>query len=95
MTASKWSRAYWVDLGERVVATLVGALITMLTADSSGAISGSVQQWWLFVGLPTVLALLKGLLANLSDPESGASSLPHPPAPELVEDYDPQHRAEQ
>lgn len=83
---TKWSGAFWADLGERVAATAVYGLVTMLTADASGALSGNAQQWWLIVGLPTALAALKGLLANLKDPESGASLLPSPPGPEVVED---------
>jgi len=79
----KWSGPFWADLGERVGATAIGALVTMLTADSSGVVSGSPQQWWLIVGLPTALALLKGIGANMADPESGPSLLPSPPAPEV------------
>lgn len=87
----KWTKAFWVDLGERVGATAVGALITMLTADASGAISGNTQQWWLIVGLPTALSALKGVLANLADSESGASIVPAPPGPEVqpADDLDP------
>lgn len=80
---NKWSKDFWIDLGERAGATLIGALITMLTADQSGAITGNTQQWWLFVGLPTVLSVLKGLGANLKDSESGASLVNHPPGPEV------------
>lgn len=80
---NKWSSAFWVDLGERVGATFLGALLTVLTADQSGAIAGSAQQWWLLLGLPTVLSLIKGLLANLKDGESGASLVNAPPGPVL------------
>jgi hypothetical protein len=83
--AAKWSKTFFADLGERVGATLIGAVITMLTADSSGVVSGSARQWWLIVGLPTVLALLKGVGANMAQPESGPSLLPAPPAPEVNE----------
>lgn len=69
----KWGRKYWKDLGERTGATLIGALITMLTADASGVISGNPQQWWLIVGLPTVLSGLKGLLVNFGGTQPTAS----------------------
>lgn len=70
---NKWGGRFWADLAERTGATFVGALIAMLTADGSGAVSGSPEQWWLLVGLPTLLSLLKGLLRNLQGPEPTAS----------------------
>lgn len=73
MTSSKWGAAYWTDLGERVGTTLIYGLITMLTADASGALKGNPEQWWVVVGLPTVLSLLKCLLMNLKAEESTAS----------------------
>lgn len=81
--ASKWTKSYAVDLAERVLSTALYGLIVMLTADASGAVSGSAQQWWLIVGLPTVLSLVKGLLANLADADSGASAVPAPPGPDV------------
>ena len=60
----KWSRAFWADLGERAITTAVYGVIAMLTADASGAISGNPRQWWVVVGLPTALAVLKAILAN-------------------------------
>jgi hypothetical protein len=82
---NKWTPRFAADLAERVAATFVGALITMITADASGAVSGDARQWWLIVGLPTVLSLLKGVLANVGNPESGASVLPAPPGPDVVD----------
>ena len=82
-TANKWNKRYWIDLAERVGTTLIYGLITMFTVDASGTVSGSPQQWWLIVGLPTVLSFLKGVLANLKDSDSGASLVDHPPGPEV------------
>jgi hypothetical protein len=82
-SGTKWSRAYFADLLERVVTTALYGVVTMLTADASGAISGSGRQWWLVVGLPTALAGIKGILANIASPDSGPSALPAPPAPEV------------
>lgn len=70
---SKWGKQYWVDLGERVAASAVGGVLTMVTADASGAISGSAEQWWLVVGVPSAVSLLKGLLVNLGGNEPTAS----------------------
>jgi hypothetical protein len=80
---NKWGSSFWVDLGERAGTTLIYGVIAMLTADANGVISGNAQQWWVVVGLPTALAVLKALLANLAHPESGASLVPHPPGPEV------------
>lgn len=85
---NKWSSTYFADLAERVASTAIYGVITMLTADASGAVSGNAKQWWVIVGLPTALSVLKGVLANLGDPESGPSLLPSPPAPDVAPDQD-------
>jgi hypothetical protein len=74
----KWSRQYLADLAERVISTALYGVIAMLTADASGAISGDAKQWWLVVGLPTALALIKGILANLANSDTGASFVTPP-----------------
>lgn len=83
---NKWSVAYFADLGERVASTAIYGVITLLTANAVTDIN--VELGWTIVGLPTVLSLLKGLLANLKDSESGASLLPSPPGPEIDPDAD-------
>lgn len=82
--ANKWSRTYWADLGERVASTAVYGGITLLTANAVTDLTAALA--WTIVGLPTVLSLLKGLLANLKDAESGPSLLPSPPAPDVTPD---------
>ena len=72
---SKWSRRFWADLAERTGSTAVGGVVTMLTADASGVVSGSVRQWWVVVGLPTVLVFLKCVLANMSSGATPSASL--------------------
>ena len=69
----KWGKQYWTDLAERVGTTAIYGLITMLTADASGAVSGSAQQWWVVVGLPAALSALKGILVNIGGDEPKAS----------------------
>jgi len=73
---SKWSKKFWQDLAERVGATAIGALLGVLTGTGTGAIPNSPAVWWTIIGVPTATSLLKGLLANLADPESGPSLLP-------------------
>jgi len=70
---SKWGRAYWTDLGERVGASAVGGALTMITADSAGVADYSERAWWVLVGIPTATALLKGLLVNLKGDAPTAS----------------------
>lgn len=70
-TASKWGKAYWIDLAERVGSTFVYALITLFTANSVTSITTELA--WVIVGLPTLLSLLKGLAANLKGDEPSAS----------------------
>jgi uncharacterized membrane protein len=82
--STKWTKKFAVDLLERVLTTALYGVVTMLTADQSGVVSGNAQQWWLVVGLPTVLSLIKGVLANLAAPETGASLIPEsPPGPKV------------
>lgn len=79
--ASKWSKTFWADLAERVGMTAIGALLGMLTGSASGAFPNDPHVWWAVIGVPTAVSLLKGLAANMADPESGPSLLPAPPAP--------------
>lgn len=73
---TKWSPAFWADLGERVGTTAIYGLIAVLTGDASGAVSSEPKVWWVVVGLPSVLSLLKGLAANMANSSTGASLLP-------------------
>lgn len=72
----KWTAKFWGDLAERVGATVIGALLGMLTGSATGAIPNDPKAWWVVIGIPTATSLLKGLLANMAVPETGASLLP-------------------
>jgi hypothetical protein len=77
-------KAFARDLGERVAATFLGALLTVLTVTGSTSVDwsdGAVV--WAILGVPTLTSLVKGLLAHLASPESGASALPAPEGPEI------------
>lgn len=78
---SKWSKQFWVDLAERVASTAIYGIITVLSIDNLLDGGLTLEVAWAVVGLPTALAALKGLLANLKDPDSGASLVDHPPGP--------------
>ncbi len=78
---SKWSGPFWADLFERVGSVAVYGLITALTTVNVSDLDW--DQAWAIIVLPTVLSFLKGLLANMKDPDSGASLLSAPPGPVL------------
>ena len=84
---SKWSKTYWSDLAERVGSTFIQALIGCLVLTGATPVDWSDgKAVWAVLGVPTLLALLKGLLANMVNPDSGPSVLPAPPAPEVQGD---------
>lgn len=86
--SKKWSGAFWADLAERVGSTAIGALLAVIAGSTSGAIPNDPAVWWSVVGVPTVVSLLKGLLANMTNPESGPSLLPSPPVPDVAPNQD-------
>lgn len=78
----KWSKRYWLDLLERVGSVFLYSVVTFLTTSGVADIKGmDFEKLWPVLFLPAVLSLLKGLLANMANPESGASLLPAPPGP--------------
>lgn len=68
---NKWGGAFWKDWAERVGSTLVYSLITLFATTQVADIS--TKLGWAIVGLPTVLAALKCIGANLPGPEPSAS----------------------
>lgn len=81
--ASKWGKAYWVDLAERTASTAVAAALSVLIAHSSDLLSVTPDLAWTLIGAPAAVSLLKGVLANLSGNSPTASlvnvdSLPGP-----------------
>jgi hypothetical protein len=77
---NRWTKAYWYDLAERVASTVLGALLAFLVTDNVLDNIG-IEQLWPVLILPTLVSLIKGLLANMVEPRSGASMLPSPPGP--------------
>jgi hypothetical protein len=77
---SKWSGRYWADLGERVASTEIAALLAVIVTTGVTNIDWHDSKYIVTtLVVPPVVTLLKGLLANLKDPESGASFLNAPP----------------
>lgn len=72
--ANKWGPSFWEDLAERVGATLVGAVLAAITVTGTTPVDwNNAAVVWSIIGVPTVVALLKGLLANLGGAEPTAS----------------------
>lgn len=83
MTA-KWTPEFLADLAERVVSTFLGALLTVITVTGGTSVDwndGAVV--WAILGVPTAVSLIKGLLANMANPDSGASLVPPPAGPQV------------
>lgn len=74
MRTNKWGKEYWIDLGERVGATLTGALITALTVTGTTPVDWSDEKVvFSIIGIPTLVSLLKGLLVNFGGNDPTAS----------------------
>lgn len=83
MSNSKWSGEFWADYGERLLANILYQLSNLLVVWKTDI---DLADTWPLLGLPIALAAIKGISANLVSPDSGASLLPSPPAPEVNED---------
>ena len=70
---SKWNAEYWKDLGERVLASAIGGVLTMLGLTYGDLLSSTPEAWATVVLIPAGTSLLKGLLANLNSGEASAS----------------------
>jgi hypothetical protein len=70
---NKWNGKFWQGFGERVGASAVGGVLTMVTADATGVADYSQRAWWVLVGIPTVTSICKGLLANLKGDQPSPS----------------------
>lgn len=79
---NKWGRAFWRDFGERVGSTFLGALLACITLTGTTPVDWTdAAAVWAVLGVPTATAVIKALLANMANPETGASLLASPPGP--------------
>lgn len=63
---NKWGKSFWIDLGERALATALGGLLAVLTLTSQTPIDwGDGTVVWTVLGVPVAVSIIKGLLANL------------------------------
>lgn len=70
MAVNKWGVEYWTDTAERVGTTALYGVAVVIT----GELIADVNQWWLVVGLPSSLSLIKCLLMNMRG--TGGDGLP-------------------
>lgn len=73
---TRFNKAFFVDLGERTVATFAQALVaifTVLAIDGGGLAEVDWKTALSVAGLAALLAILKGFAADLGDPDTGAS----------------------
>lgn len=83
---SKWNSTFFSDLGERVGATFLGAILGLVTLSATEAVAWTDWSYlWPIVGVPTLVSLIKGVLANMAAPDSGASAIP--PGPRVEGGY--------
>lgn len=61
---SIWTKAFWKDVSERAFFTAVEATIALLSVDEFTPAEFDFAHGASVVGVATVLAVLKGILAN-------------------------------
>jgi hypothetical protein len=83
---SKLSRAYFADLAERVASTFLQVVLSLWIVGNSVVDALDWQEGLGIAAGAAGVALIKGLLANLTNPESGASLLSAPPGPVIEND---------
>lgn len=76
MYTSKWNRAYWSDLAERVGETFLGALLTTSILTGATSVDWSDEKAvWAVLGAPTGFKLVTGLMANLAKKNTFGANL--------------------
>lgn len=86
VASEKWGRGFWADWGERTGSTFLEALATLIVMDNILEKHDWDTTLWPILVVPTLLAAIKGLLANMKDQSTGASLLPGPPGP-VIDDH--------
>jgi hypothetical protein len=66
MNPTIWTRAFWQATAERVIATVVGALVAVLTADGFDLLNTNWQGVLTTIGVAAAVSLLKAVLANVA-----------------------------
>lgn len=74
------SRAYWLDLGERVATTYGVSFAGLLTAHGANLLSVSAVRSAALAAIPTCLSVVMGLIGAKAGQPGTASLLPAPKA---------------
>lgn len=68
-----WTAKFWKDLTERVLATIAGSVLALLTADGVFSVDIGWKQLLLVAALAGAVSLLKGFVATLRGDPTSAS----------------------
>lgn len=63
---SIWTGAFWQATAERVIATIVGALVAVLAADGFDVLNADWRGIVTTIGIAGAVSLLKAILANVA-----------------------------
>lgn len=78
-----FTRLFWKDTLERVVASAAGGVLTLLALDGADVLDGvdDVKAWFVVVGVPALTSLAKALVATRVNDSVSPASLAkvHPP----------------
>ena len=89
MELTIWTAAFWRATAERVIATIVGALVAVLTADGFDLLKVDWTGVLVTIGTAGLVSLLKAVLANVATkngPSLTSSEQVVPPEPQPVLD---------
>jgi hypothetical protein len=81
-----WTLSFWKSLAERVISTLVAALIGQITSEGFDFTHANWKAIGIAVGIASLVSFLKGILANLATQDGPSLShaeqvVPSLPAP--------------
>lgn len=77
-----FTRLFWKDTLERVVASAAGGVLTVLSLDGADLVDTDAKVWLVGVGVPALTSLAKALVALTRADTVSPASLVHVTPPE-------------
>lgn len=71
---SIWSKAFWKDAAERVIATFIAVLVGVFASDGFDVSSLSSWKFWAPILITTAITVVKALGFGAVSPNTGASA---------------------